>query len=375
MFNLYVGYKYKHIQLYDGYILNAVLTGEIDGPLTLSIDIDIAELYRTGSEELVKYLIAYNTVLYLENKDLNFGYKFTKKHNQSNKFILLGKDGEEYLKIDGNEFFEDRNFSIDNEDVNTINGPSKLIKNSNSNIDPEANLYETVIYTDVKSSQSMVNRLNSEELSISSQILENDVLKITLFSSMLDLNFTKNQGTYGVKYKGMLSTILPQFFPDTVFDIQNDIEISYPLELKQNIEIMKDLTKSRNMIDGGYDLLTKKSKITIYDPKIYPVTFRATTVNNNYDNPHILSMKENYPTLSVNVVNNRKYIREGSKGLFDYSNIHTRYRGQYIVEKFSIDLLYNFQQDSSTIIISKTGKDVRKNYLEQNLNVLSNRLL
>jgi hypothetical protein len=378
MFNLYLGYKYKHIQLDNGYILNAVLTGTIDEPLKLALEIDVAELYRTQSEELVQYLIDYNTVMYLENQQLGIGYKFSKKHNQTREKILLGKDGDTYLTVKGTEGLEDKNFTFSTNSIDTINGPSKLLvyNTAQTFIPNEENEAETIIYSDVKGSQNMVNRTNSEEVSISSQILENNLLRISLYSSMIKVDYQKTDLVYGKEYKDKsLNTFLSSLLPNFNIVLSDDRDVSYTVELKQNLEILKDLTIGLNVIDNGFDLKTRKPSIKIYDPKKLESTFRATTVNNNFDNPHILSMKENYPTISVTTVYNRQYIREGSKGWFDYSNLHTLYRGFFIVETFEIDLLHTYQQNDSTIIISKTGKDVRRDYLRQNLFALSNRII
>jgi hypothetical protein len=376
MFNLYLGKKYKHIRLDNGYILSATLTTKIDEPLSLAIDIDIAELYRTQSKAVVDYLVRFDTIMYLECRDLNIGYKFTKKHNQCQQVRLLGKDGNNILKVTGNEFLpQNGEVSFSSQTAQTINGPSLDLTQYNI-INNSETLTETRIFADSKSSQNMVNDLVKEEISISGQVLENDILKLVLFSSLNQVNYKPSNLVYGSEYiNAPLVNVLSQIAPN--YDIITDLNliVNYKVELKHNLEILNEVTKGYNIIDNGYNLKTDRPSFIVQDtlkqtkPK---VRFVSQTLNQT--NPFVITVRENYPSLSAQVVFNNHYVREGTLAMLKYNTRHTNYNSNFIVQGTSIDLYLGYSGDSNVQLL-RTNQDIRRNYLQQNLQTLSQRII
>jgi hypothetical protein len=376
MFNLYLGKKYKHIRLDNGYVLSATLTTKIDEPLSLAIDIDIAELYRTQSKAVVDYLIRFDTIMYLECKDLNIGYKFTKKHNQCQYVRLLGKEGQNILQVTGNEFLpKNGEVSFSSQTTQTINGLSKDLLQYNI-INNSETLTETRIFADSKSSQNMVNDLVKEELSISGQVLENDILKLVLFSSLNQVNYKPSNLVYGSELVNVpLVNVLSQIAPNYDIITNLDLLVNYKVELKHNLEILNEVTKGYNIIDNGYNLKTDRPSFIVQDttkqtkPKI---RFVSQTLNQT--NPYVITVRENYPSVSAQVVFNNHYVREGTLAMLKYNTRHTNYNSNFVVQGTSIDLYLGYSGESNVQLL-KTNQDVRRNYLQQNLQTLSQRLI
>jgi hypothetical protein len=374
MFNLYIGNLNKHIKLENGYVLSAKLTTNIEEPLSLEIYIDIDELYRTESKVLVDYLIDENSIFYLDLDDDFLGYKMIKKRNQHDKLIMLASTGDKFITIGNDEFIKSTQYVIGGDYVQTIDGNSLILdKVDNPNIDNPT--YETRIINSSTGSQNLLNEVENEELSIASQQLEDNVLKITLYSGLMSINYMKCNLVYGFKYKEvMLSSLLQQFLPNIDWIIEDDSLINYTVEAKQNLEILNDLCRGYTFVDNSYDFNTEVQSIKVYKTKNQKPTVRIVSVPNNGYNPYMFSVTENYPTISGKIELNGMYIREGTRCLVDYTNRHTRYRGEFMIKGLTLDLLQK-NSEAGTVQFLRTDKDVRRSYLSQNLETLSNRLL
>lgn len=369
--NLYLGKKYKHIQLEDGYILSAKLTKAINEPLKLELVIDINHLYKLDMLSVVDYLVDINTELILDIST-NLKYLFTKKHNQNKNLIFIQQSDSNYLTLSGNENL-DTNYAFSNQTFQTINNSNSKIV---SNLLVNNNRFELIIATDKKSSQNLADLIKNEEISITSQTLSEGILNLTFYSEIANLNYQKNQLIYGQIYNTNLSSFLGLLLPNFDIILDFDRPINYTVEPKQNLEILNDVLTNSIMRDGGFDLLTGKNKLEIFNPKTTKSKFRClTSQTTDVQNPIIISIKENYPTLSAQIITNQTYIQEGDKLIIDFATRYTRYKGNFIFDGQSIDILTQYQSESESVSLSKTSRDVRPNYLKTNLKTLSNRLI
>ena len=372
---LYIGKKYKHLSLSNQAILEATLKYTINEPLSLKLSFNLSRLLKQKSDALVANLIDYNTEFYLENKNLNIGYLMIKKHNQSQKTIILQKGETSYTVPTGLENLDSGfNFSSEifqtNLSGNINNG--KVVSNSKIN----NNRYELVIMDKASSSQNLVNQINQEEVSVTSQILSGDILTLTLFSGLAGANNVKNGLIYGQEYNTDVNTLISNMLPGFQIISNTNKTVKYTLEPKQNLEIVNDILTSVILRDGGYDLMTGVQKIEILDPKTTQVSHRLLNNNTfNRGSPVILNIKENYPTLSGEILSGDTFIREGDKVKIDFHTEANIYRSDLIYGGSEIDLLYNYNPKSQTVFLLKNGREVRRNYLEQNLKSLSNRII
>jgi hypothetical protein len=375
MFNLYFGKLNKHIKLDNGYILSAKLKTEVETPLSLEIIIDIDELYRIEGNVMTEYFINYNSDFFLDIDLDDLGYRFIKKHNQADKIVMVGKNGDKYLLVNGSERLKNTNYTFDSEFIKTVDGNSLVV--TQHNVLNDEPTYDTRVINSMTSSQNMLNEIIYEEVSITGQELEDNTLKITLFSGLYALNQMKCELTYGFKYKDrLLSSMLAEFLPNVQFNIDPlvDLPLSYTCEVKTNLEILKDLTIGTSFIDDGYDYSTNTQKVKVYKAKNQNPEIRILSIPNNQKMPFMFSVTEKYPTISAKLDLNQNYIREGTKCLVDYVNRHTRYRGEFFIKGITIDLLY-LNSEAGTVQFLKTDRDVRKSYLEQNLETLASRLI
>jgi hypothetical protein len=374
MFNLYIGNLYKHIKLDNGYILSAKLTTSVEEPLSLEIYIDIDELYRTESKVLAEYLINSESIFYLDLDDDDLGYRMIKKRNQHDKLIMLASTGDKFITVSSDEYIKSTQYVIGGETIQTIDGASQILDRvDNPNlVDPT---YETRIINSSTGSQNLLNEVEDEELSIASEQLEDNILKIVLYSGLISVNYMKCNLIYGYKYKQIkLSSLLQQFLPDIEWVVEDDSLINYTVEAKQNLEILNDICSGYSFVDNSFDFDSEKQSIKVYKAKNQKPKVRIVSSPNNGYNPFMFSVTENYPTISGKIELNGIYIREGTRCLVDYTNQHSRYRGEFMIKGLTIDLLRENSQ-AGTIQFLRTDKDVRRSYLAQNLETLSNRLL
>lgn len=372
---LYIGKKYKHLSLSNQAILEATLKYTINEPLSLKLSFNISRLLKQKSEALVANLIDYNTEFYLENKSLNIGYLMIKKHNQSQKTIILQKGETGYIVPTGLENLDPGfNFSGEIFETNLAGNINNGKVVSNSKI--TNNRYELVIMDKASSSQNLINQINQEAVSITSQILSGDILTLTLFSGLAGANNIKNGLTYGQEYNTDVNTLISSMLPGFEIISNTNKTIKYTVEPKQNLEIINDILTRVILRDAGYNLITGVQKIEIIDPAIAEVAHRLLNNNTfNRGSPIILNIKENYPTLSGEILSGNTFIREGDKVKIDFHTEANIYRADLIYGGSEIDLLYNYNPKSQTVFLLKNGREVRRNYLEQNLKSLSNRII
>ncbi|MGL5964728.1 MAG: hypothetical protein ACRCZ2_10090 [Fusobacteriaceae bacterium] len=346
------------------------LSTQINQSLTLELVINLKELKRQGSRELINRLIDYDCELYLESKETGLSYLFNKKHNQHKNLIILQGNQGSFLYPDGSETLNS-NFNFGGEFF-TISGQGKVISNQSINNDS----YDYLFTTNTVNSQTLANKAQLEEVSIAGQSLSDDILKLTFFSGISKINNVKNNLVYGETYKDRLSNILNLLLPNFEISIDIDKDVSYSVEAKTNLEILEDLLTNQIFIDGGFDLNTNTQRIKIFNAVNQSPKHRLVSYGTyNSDNPAVLSVRENYPSLSSEIVNYKTYIQEGDLCVLDYNTETTNYKGNFIFEGTSFDLLYRIKSDKSTVSLLKTNRDVRKNYLTQNLETLSNQLI
>ncbi len=367
----YLGKKYKQVSLSNGYILEATLEDKINEPLVLQMKINLDKIIKDKNYILANYLDDYNSDFYLENVKLNIGYRFIKKHNLNGNTILLQAENNTYLYPTGNEILNN-NFNFSNETFSTINGDGKII----NNISYANSRYELIIWTSKQSSQNLVTTIKNEEVSIAGQGQIANILTLTLYSGASDINYTKMPLIYGQEYKQNLISFVNSLLP--TFEITSNIDypITYTIEAKQNIDILNDVLIKVFWRDGGYNLQTGKQKIEIIDSTTDIPKHRLLQANtSNRDMALCVAIKNNYPVISADIVMGNTYIRAGDKVKLDHNTNYINYRSDLIYAGTSIDLLFNYSNDSKRIFLYKTGFDVRKNYLESNLETLSKKLL
>jgi hypothetical protein len=388
MYKLYIGRKYKRIRLDDGYVISSNIQRRQKEPHLVEITFDLKELLKSGDKDMVKSLIAYDTEFYLEQTDINIGYILRKKHNQQYLVQICQKqDTTNYLYPLGNEtlqpgvsFFTGTNgtFPVSTTSTaggNTSNVAAGKILARDGAFTSALTSYDEIDYiftSSLTTSQNMVNLVKVEELSIAGQTLEDDILKITLFSGLNNINGAQHQSlVYGGLYPTSLSNFLSILLNNYIINLDSDYNINYTVEPKPNLEILEDILRNKTFRDGGFDLATGRQIIDIYDAQKLKPTIRATTSLSNQENPYIALVRENYPTLSAEMYMNNNYVREGDKIMMNYQNKHTSYRGEFIVYEIKQDLLYDKVLEKSTVQLLKTNRDVRVNYIKANLSKLS----
>ena len=370
MFNLYLGKKYKLLDMTNNYVIDSTIQTKINEPLVLEITFDLAEMRRQGSQALIDYLVSWKTEMYIEVNRI--GYLMTKKHNQNAGIALIGQNAGNYIVVQGNEQLPDNDFFFANGGIATINGSSAIIARQ-SIIDPsQFALLDIVLYNDVESSQNMVNRLKIEEVSITGQVLQDNFLTISLYSTLNLVNYSFTQIVYGQEYDVDLAQFLSELLPTYDIDLDSSYNIKYKVENKLPLEILNDILGSSKIFrDNGYDIANDRKKIQIYDSRRKVPSIRCVNSQYQDENPYVINIKENFPTLSASIELNKKYIREGEKVIFDWSNSHTKYTGQFMFEGMKINLLEGYKDGNANVTLQKTNLDVRRDVLINNLSYLS----
>jgi hypothetical protein len=373
MFSLYYGQKNKLLDLTNNYVVDATIQTRVNEPLVLEITFDLFEMKRHGSQDLIDYLIDWKTEMYLEADNLDIGYLFTKRHNQSQGIALIGQNAGNYVLVNGSEILPDPDFDFAAEGIATINGITNIIiRQSIFDVNNASSTFEYILYNDVESSQNMINRLITEEISIAGQVIQDNLLTISLYSTLNRINSSYSQIVFGREYDMSSEQFLQELMPTYDVVVDNQFQVKYKVENKLPLEMLNDVLGSKKIFrDGGFDLTTGRPKIEIYDSKLKQPSVRCVNSQYQSDNPYIINIKENFPTLSASIELNKKYIREGEKVLFDWSNSNTSYRGQFMFEGMKINLLEGYKDGNSNVTLQKTNLDVRRDILINNLSYLS----
>lgn len=381
MFRLYLGRKKKRIILENSYINSSKLIRRVNEPMSLELVIDVKELLKNNSFDLFEYLISYNSELYLEVPDINKGYLFSKKHNRSDAYILIQKNGEnQYLLPNGTENIPE-GFTIANGGnayQPTVSGISPVFATLNDNFVYNDRL-EYIFMDNKSSTQNMVNFLRKEELSIAGQVLDSTKLKLTFYSGVYEIDFRKNNFlSFGSIYKEGINRFLERLLDPLFFRVEhkdNDYKINYTVEPKQATEILKEVLVNRTFRDGGFDLVDNVQVIEVYDSQKALNKHRTVTTYHNKENLYVDDVRQNYPSISADVYMGTKYIQEGDKCLLNFNNKHTEYRGSYMIYGIEQDLVLDRVMTKQTLSLLRTNRDVRTSYLQQNLQALNNRII
>ena len=381
MFRLYLGRKKKRIILENSYINSSKLIRRVNEPMSLELVIDVKELLKNNSFDLFEYLISYNSELYLEVPDINKGYLFSKKHNRSDAYILIQKNGEnQYLLPNGTENIPE-GFTIANGGnayQPTVSGISPIFVTLNDNF-VYNNRLEYIFMDNKSSTQNMVNFLRKEELSIAGQVLDSTKLKLTFYSGVYEIDFRKNNFlSFGSIYKEGINRFLERLLGPLFFRVEhkdNDYKINYTVEPKPATEILKEVLVNRTFRDGGFDLVDNVQVIEVYDSQKALNKHRTVTTYHNKENLYVDDVRQNYPSISADVYMGTKYIQEGDKCLLNFNNKHTEYRGSYMIYGIEQDLVLDRVMTKQTLSLLRTNRDVRTSYLQQNLQALNNRII
>jgi hypothetical protein len=398
LFSLYFGKKHKLINLANSYFVDGTLMTKKGEPLTLEITFDLNELKRQGSDNLINYLLDYKTEMILEiDTGIKLGYAnqkltylFAKNHNQAVGSAFIGKNGENWVYVNGTEklpkttFYTEKTVKRPNyqfnaqENIITVQGDSKIVFNSSLPANGESQTQiDYRLFSNVESSQNMINALQQEQLSIQGQVLQDNLLTITLFSSLNFIDYSKTNINFGRTYNMPLGEFVKLLLPSFQVIVANAYDtVNYTVELKTISEILKDVMGSKNIIlDNGYDIKNRKRKLYIFDTTEDLPVIRCINSQHQQTNPYIINIKENFPTISASVELNGYWIREAQKVLIDWSNSLTAYRGEFVFEGTKINLLEGYKDGNTNVTLSYTNLDVRRNILTNNLTILSNNRL
>jgi hypothetical protein len=373
MFQFYLGKKSRHIPLSNSGILEASVTTKINQPLVLELLIDLAFFEKNGNYDLINYFLDYNSEFYLEILGIR-GHLFSKKHNQHKYFALISVDNQEnYVVPSGNEILNN-GFSFSNKTFKTKNGLGYYIQNDNVKDD---NLVEYIFSDNVTNSQELVERLRKEEVSISGQTLSNNILKLTLYSNLHNWNNLFANYEFGKTYQttkqDLLNVLLNSNSSNGNLANQN---LTYTIKNKPLLDIFDDILGNQVLQDKGYNASTSTQFYNTYTPTDFAPLHRLVSgFTHSRSNPIILSIKENYPSISAEILNYNKYIVEGELAMLEYNTKTKNYRGNFIVEGQTLDLLHRYNTKSNTVTLLKSTREVRDNYFEKNLNTISKKYI
>ena len=372
MFRFYLGRKFKVIDLNNSEYIKATLTTKINEPLSIELDINLKLLAEKKEFALINYLIDWNSTFYLELENGSIGYTFRKKHNQYSTYALIGENSGTYKTIQGTELLPNSNYFFSNGFYLTKDGVGVFIgKQINNASFVYSDYLEYIRHTNVESSQNMINQLKEEKLSITSQTIENDILHITLFSTLILLDYSFSTIAYGKEYKDInLSSFLSQLLPNWQINLDSDRVISYTVENKNLSQILDDVIGNKIYRCAGEDINTFQRRIDIYDSTKKTPSIRCVNASVQSSNPRVLSVKQNFPTMSASIDFNSNYIREGERVMMSFSDSTTIIKGSYLFEGASYDLLDNTNINQN-VTLQESNQDVRYNYLDKNIRDLS----
>lgn len=356
------------------YIINAVLTTKIKEPLTLELDIDLKYLYETNQLSLIDYLVNHKTLFTLNIEGVNTDYTFKKKTNQVAAYALVGTKSEDYQLVTQANILPNSKYYYKNGFYRTINGTGIFILKKSPQTSYNFNdSVEFIRYENVENSQNMVNKLFDEETSISQQSIENNILRITLFSSLLEIDYCFSNIVYGQAYNLPLVDFLNDLLPNWQITCDTNPIINYTVPNKNISQILEDVLIDKIYRCNGQDTTTFNRKLSIYDSRTLKPAIRCLDTKIQTENPNVLKIKENFPTYSASVNFNNTYVREGEKIMLNYYDIHNNIAGEFLFDGASWDLITR-TNTTSTVNLQKTNRDVRKNYMESNNTNLSQKM-
>lgn len=371
MFQLYLGKKSRHIPLINSGILEATLTTEINRPLVLELLIDLA-YYEDHNSNIIDYFIKYDSSFYLEILGLR-GHRFRKKHNKHKSHVLISVDNNEYITPQGTENLNS-GFSYGQYAFFTKNGYGLYIIDDLASDD---GLIEYHFYDRINNSQELVQRLRQEELSIVGQTLSNNILKLTLFSELEFVNNSVYPFVWGQTYNSTKQDLINLIFgtTGTNSNLQNK-NITYTFDNRLKLDHVDEILEREIIQDKGYNIDTDSLIFNTYTPTDFNPLHRATSqFTHNRNNPIIISLKENYPSISIEMMNYNNYIVEGELIKLDYQTKTKNYQGNFVVKGMTYDLLHRYNSKSTSATLLSQVRNIRNNYLEKNLDLLNKKYI